>query len=398
MLPRATQTRALLDCKYMPRQVLVSAGEASGDRYAAMLVEELRRIWPNARFFGCAGSRMRGSGVEAVIEAESLAVVGLVEVISHLPRIYRQYRRLLRAVRDARPEFAILTDSPDFHLRLARQLKKLGIPVVYLVAPQAWAWRAGRIPGMKRTIDRLLCIFPFEEAFFRKHGVPAEYIGHPLAGLVRPTLQKGEFFRKHRLALNRQLVTVLPGSRKGEAARHMGPLIDAVERIYRQQATHFLLPASETTGAAFFKERIGRAPIQVIEGETWDAIAHADLALAASGTVTIEAALAGVPMVTFYKVNPVSWFLGRLMVRVPFYSMVNLVAERPIVPELMQSQMTGERLAANALWLLRDSSARQQMRADLTEVTRRLSGDRPAMEKAAVLVEQLMEGQAAHVS
>jgi lipid-A-disaccharide synthase len=363
-----------------------------------MLVEDLRRIWPDARFLGCAGPRMRRAGVEAVIEAESLAVVGLVEVISHLPRIYGQYRKLLRVARETRPDLAILTDSPDFHLRVARRLKKLGIPVVYLVAPQAWAWRESRIPAMRRTIDRLLCIFPFEEGFFREHGVAAEYIGHPLAGLVRPTMQKAEFFRKHRLASNRQLVTVLPGSRKGEAARHMGPLIDAVERIYRQQATHFLLPVAETMGAAFFKERIGRAPIQVIEGETWDAIAHADLALTASGTVTIEAALAGTPMVTFYKVNPVSWFLGRLMVRVPFYSMVNLVAGRPIVPELMQSQMVGERLCANALWLLRDSSARQQMRADLTEVARQLSGNRPAMEKAAAVVEQLMEGQAAHVS
>ncbi len=363
-----------------------------------MLVEELRRLWPDARFFGCAGPRMRAAGVEPVIEAESLAVVGLVEVIAHLPRIWRQYRKLVDAARRARPRLAILTDSPDFHLRVARRLKKFGVPVVYLVAPQVWAWRKGRLPLMRRAIDRLLCIFPFEEAFFRKNGVRAEYIGHPLAGQVRPVLEKSEFFRKHRLAPNRQLVTVLPGSRKGEAARHMPALVDAVERIYRQRVTHFLLPASETTGAAFFKERIGGAPIQVIEGETWEAIAHADLALAASGTVTIEAALAGTPMVTFYKVNAVSWFLGRLLVRVPFYSMVNLVAERAIVPELMQSRMTGKEIAANALWLLQDDAMRNRMRQDLAEVARRLAGDGRAMAKAAALVEELMEGHAAHVS
>ena len=316
-----------------------------------MLVEELRRMWPDTRFFGCAGPRMRAAGVEAVIEAESLAVVGLVEVVSHLPRIWRQYRKLAGAVRKTRPQLAILTDSPDFHLRLARRLKTLGVPVVYLVAPQVWAWRKGRIPLMHRTIDRLLCIFPFEEPFFRAKGIPADYIGHPLAGQIHPKLDKSEFFRKHRLAPNRQLVTVLPGSRTGEAVRHLPALVDAVERIYRQQATHFLLPASETTGAAFFQEHIGRAPIQVIEGETWEAIAHADLALAASGTVTVEAALAGTPMVTFYKVNAVSWLLGRLLVRVPFYSMVNVVAERAIVPELMQDRMNAKELAANALWL-----------------------------------------------
>ena len=388
----------MLDCKWMPRDILISAGEASGDRYAAMLVEELRRSRPDARFFGCAGPRMRNAGVEPVVEAESLAVVGLVEVVSHLPRIWRQYRKLVAAARERRPQLAILTDSPDFHLRLARRLKRQGVTVVYLVAPQAWAWREGRIAGMRRTIDRLLCIFPFEEPFFRDRGLPAQYIGHPLAGLVRPTLEKAEFFRKHRLAPGRQLVTVLPGSRKGESARHLPVLVDAVKRIYSQQATHFLLPASETAGAAFFRERIQCAPIQVIEGETWDAIAHADLALTASGTVTIEAALSGTPMVTFYKVNALSWLLGRLMVRVPFYSMVNLIAGRAIVPELMQSAMTGERLAANALWLLRDGASRQRMRDDLTDVARRLSSEGRAMEKAAALVEQLMEGQAAHVS
>jgi len=382
----------------VPREILISAGEASSDRYAAMLVEELRRVWPDARFFGCAGPRMRAAGVEPVIEAESLAVVGLVEVIAHLPRIWGEYRKLVGAAQKIRPQLAILTDSPDFHLRVARRLKKLGVPVVYLIAPQVWAWRKGRIPLMRRTISRLLCIFPFEEAFFRKNGIAAEYIGHPLAGQVRPMLQKSEFFRKHRLAPNRQLVTVLPGSRKGEAARHLPALVEAVERIYRQQATHFLLPASETTGAAFFRERIGRAPIQVIEGETWEAIAHADLALAASGTVTIEAALAGTPMITFYKVNAVSWLLGRLLVRVPFYSMVNLVAERAIVPELMQNRMTGKELAANALWLLQDDAARGRMRQDLAEVARRLAGDGRAMAKAAALVEELMEGHAAHVS
>ena len=167
----------------MARDILISAGEASGDRYAAMLVDELRRQWPDTRFFGCAGPRMRRAGVEAVIEAESLAVVGLVEVLAHLPRIWREYRKLLSALEQRRPELAILTDSPDFHLRLARRLKKQGVPVVYLVAPQVWAWRKGRIRGMRQTISRLLCIFPFEEAFFRENGLAACYIGHPLAGV-----------------------------------------------------------------------------------------------------------------------------------------------------------------------------------------------------------------------
>jgi lipid-A-disaccharide synthase len=382
----------------MAPNILVSAGEASGDYYAALLIEDLRRRWPGARFFGCTGPRMRRAGVETVIQAESLAVVGLVEVLGHLPRIYGKYRQLLRAADENRPSFAVLTDSPDFHLRVAKQLKSKGISVIYLVAPQVWAWRKGRIAQMRRNIDRLLCIFPFEEEFFRQNGLTANYIGHPLAGHIRPSLKRAEFFRKHRIPEERQLVTVLPGSRKGEASRHLPAVINAVNRIYREQATSFVLAASETTGAAFFRERISGAPIQVIEGETWDAIAHADLALAASGTVTVEAALLGTPMVTFYRVNGTSWAIGKLLVKVPYYSMVNLVAERPVVPELIQSAMTGDGLAGEALALLRDRGRRDRMREDLAEVARRLTGDGDAIARAGAVIENLVEGQAAHVS
>jgi lipid-A-disaccharide synthase len=382
----------------VPQNILISAGEASGDLYAAMLAAELRRLWPDAHFFGCTGPRMREAGVETVVDSGSLAVVGLVEVVPHIPRIYGEYRRLVAAIRRNRPDFAILTDSPDFHLRLARRLWREGIPVIYLVAPQVWAWRKRRLPLMRRSLRHILCIFPFEEDFFRTHGLPASYIGHPLAGLVKPALPRAEFFRKHRLPLSRPLISVLPGSRRGEASRHLPALLDAVERLYREQAASFVLPASTTTGAGFFRERIGRAPIRVIEGENWDAIAHADLALAASGTVTIEAALLGTPMVTFYKVTALSWLLGRMLVRVPFYSMVNLIAGRTVVPELMQSRMTGENLAAEALRLLRDDTARARQRSDLTGVAASLSGSGRPLARASAIIQALMEGQLAHVS
>jgi lipid-A-disaccharide synthase len=381
----------------MGRRILISAGEASGDLYASLLVEELRRGWPDAEFFGCTGPRMRRAGVRTVVDAASLAVVGLLEVVAHIPRIYSEYRKLLAAAAESPPDLAILTDSPDFHLRVAARLKRQGVPVVYLVAPQVWAWRRGRLKTMRKRLARVLCIFPFEEQFFRREGVAATYVGHPLAGLVRPALGREEFFRKHRLPANRPLITVLPGSRRGEAVRHLPALLEAADRLYSEKAASFLLPASVTTGAAFFRERIGRTPIQVIEGENWDAIGHADLALAASGTVTVEAALLGTPMVTFYKVTALSWAAGRLLVRVPFYSMVNLVAGRRIVPELMQSEMTGERLASEARRLLDDKPALRRMRADLAEVAARLShGD--AMKRAAAVIEDLMEGQAAHVT
>ena len=383
----------------MPRKILVSAGEASGDLYAALLVDELRRSQPDVEFFGCTGPRLRAAGVRTVVDAASLAVVGLIEVVHHIPRIYGEYRKLLAAARDERPDLAILTDSPDFHLRVARRLERQGVPVVYLVAPQAWAWRKGRIRAMRRTLRHLLCIFPFEEEFFRRAGVEATYIGHPLAGLVRPALTRDEFFRKHRLPANRPLVVVLPGSRKGEAARHLPALAEAADRLYRKHAVNLLLPASVTTGAGFFRERLGESPIRAIEGESWDAMAHADLALAASGTVTVEAALLGTPMVTFYKVTPLSWMAGKFLVNVPFYSMVNLIAGRRVVPELMQGQMTGERLAREASRLLTDAGARLEMKAGLAGVKEKLTqAGLSAPRRAAAVIEDILEGQIAHAS
>jgi lipid-A-disaccharide synthase len=363
-----------------PRSVLISAGEASGDLYASLLVRELKRHWPEAQFFGCTGPRLREAGVETIVASESLAVVGIVEVLAHIPRIYGEYRKLLAAVKQRRPSIAILTDSPDFHLRVARQVALMGIPVVYLVAPQVWAWRQGRTRCMRRDLAKLLCIFPFEEKFFQQHGVPAAYIGHPLVGRVKPQLSKPAFFAKHDLPLDRPLIVLLPGSRRGESLRHLPALKEAACSIGHKRPAHFLLPASANTGAAFFREAVEGTPIQVIEGEAWDAMAHADLALAASGTVTVEAALLGTPMVTFYKVNPVSWLIGKTLVRIPFYCMVNLIAERKIVPELMQDEMTGDRLSSEAIRLLDDSS---QMRRDLAMVRGKLAMSGSAIERAA---------------
>ena len=364
-----------------------------------MLVEELRRARPDARFFGCTGPRMRNAGVEPVVDAASLAVVGLVEVVSHLPAYLAPVPKAGgRGPRAAAPgrhphRFARFSPAPGAPAQKARCAS--GLPG----SAAGLGLAEGRIAGMRRTIDRLLCIFPFEEEFFRDRGLPARYIGHPLAGLVRPALEKAEFFRKHRLAPGRPLVTVLPGSRRGEAARHLPALLDAVERIYRQQATHFLLPASATTGAAFFRERIQGAPIQVIEGESWDAMAHADLALAASGTVTVEAALFGTPMVTFYKVNALSWLLGTSAGS----SAVLLHGEldcgtchraRADAVGYDRRAAGGERSVRCCRTVRPAAHARQTW--PMWRGGYRVQGG--AMEKAAALVEQLMEGQAAHVS
>jgi lipid-A-disaccharide synthase len=374
-----------------PASILISAGEASGDYYAAQLMEELRRRWPECAFFGCAGPRLRIAGVEPVIRSEDLAVVGLVEVLAHLPRIWRKFRALIAAAERRRPDLAILTDSPDFHLRVAKKLKRRGIPVVYLVAPQVWAWRKGRIRTMRRVIDRLLAIFPFEEPFFRERQVPVTYIGHPLASRVRPQLTREEFFRKHNIPLDRPLIAVLPGSRRGEALRHVPDLVRAAEILSKDRDLSFILAASPGCGAAFFEGPLRGSRIRTIEGEAWDTMAHCEVALAASGTVTVEAALLGAPMVTFYRVTGLSWAIGRLLVEVPFYSMVNLIAGRRVAPELMQGAMTGERIAAEAGRLLDDTRERAKMKAELARVAAALEMKVDPMALAACEVQKVWE-------
>jgi lipid-A-disaccharide synthase len=372
--------------------VLVSAGEASGDIYGAGIVDALRARVPGIRFFGCAGPRMQKAGVEPVVDSSSLAVVGLVEVLTHIPRIYGEFRKIQRVAKERRPDLAILTDSPDFHLPLAGKLRRLGVPVIYLVAPQVWAWRRGRLKTLRRNVNQLLCIFPFEEKFFRDNGVPATYLGHPLAWSIRPSVSREEFFHRNGLPAGLPVVVLLPGSRRGEIDRHLPALMDSVRRLGEKRAFTFVLATNPVPGRrAELQAVLKSLPVRVVEGQTWDVLAHSDLALAASGTVTVEAALLGIPMVTFYRVTGLSWLMGRFLLDVPFYSMVNLVAGRKIVPELMQDEMTGERLAAEAETLLEDAGARERMKQDLAGVARALATETDPMQRAADAVAEFLE-------
>lgn len=377
-------------------QFLVSAGEASGDMYASGVVSHLQRLNPSASFFGCTGPRLTSAGVQPVVDAANLSVVGLAEVAGHLPRIYGEFRKLVLFAEQHRPDAALLTDSPDFHLRLARRLKRLNVPIFYLVAPQVWAWRQNRVKTIREVVDKLFCLFPFEEAWFRERGVDATYIGHPLARMARTTLARDEFLRKHGLAQNLPLVTLLPGSRVGEARRHLPVLLDAIAAIGRRLAVTAIWATPKgfhaEEASSTFRERIQALSIQVIENEAWDCIGHADVALAASGTVTVEAAVLGTPMVTFYKVNPLSWYGGRHLVKVPFLSMVNLIAQRKIVPELIQQEMTASNIAAAAEELLGDPARADRMRMELAGIRQLLMREGDPLQDAAELIYQSCGG------
>ena len=371
---------------------MVSAGEASGDMYAAGVVSCLSQACPSAHFFGCAGPRLQAAGVTPIIDSARLGVVGLAEVVGHLPSIYGEFRKLVRFAEQHPPDAALLTDSPDFHLRMARHLKRLRVPVFYLVAPQVWAWRQRRVKIIRELVDQLFCLFPFEETWFRERGVNATYIGHPLASMVRTTLPRSEFFERYGLPKDRRLLVLLPGSRVGEARRHLPVLLRTVADLRRQFALSVVLATPKSfpvqNGFANFREPMGALSIQVIEDQTWDCIGHADLALAASGTVTIEAAVLGTPMVTFYKVNPLSWWAGRHLVKVPFLSMVNLVAGRQIVPELIQNDMTPSKLAKAAGELLTVAGRSDRMRKDLAGVRMALTSEGDPLRRAAELIMQ----------
>lgn len=373
-------------------RILISAGEASGDLYASRVVEALRVRFPEAEFFGVAGPRMQAAGVRTVVDQRQLAVVGLIEVVPHIPRIFGILRKLERSAANEKPDLAILTDSAGFHLRVAKRLSKLGIPIVQLIAPQAWAWREWRVKTMRRTLRRLLCILPFEEKFFNDRGVPTTYIGHPLSRIVRAQLSREELCAKIGISTDSRIVAVLPGSRRGEVARHVPDAVAAIEIIRKN--TKILpvlaLPGGFGANKADFLEPFRAASIHIVEGHAWDVLAHAEVALAASGTVTIEAAMLGTPLATFYRVNAISWYAGRWLVRAPFLSMVNLVAGRRIVAELIQQDMTPQSIAAEGLRLLNDENARAAMRTDLAEVAAKLQSNRDPMEAATDEIERIL--------
>lgn len=359
-----------------PISIFISAGEASGDNYGALIVEALRGRLPQAKFFGCAGPRLTRAGCEPVVDAAAVTMVGLVEVLPGLPRAWRALQALKRAVASRRPRLAILVDFPDFNLRLAEFLKGQGVPVLYFVAPQVWAWRKGRLKQIRKVVDRLLCLFPFEEEFFRQAGVPAEFVGHPLVSRAKPTMPREEFL--HGLGLNAQStpIALLPGSRRKEVQLNLPPILDAARLLAARWSCDFLLPAAPGLSAEWLKAQLGDlAPaVRITREQFHDTVGHARAAIVASGTASTETAILGTPMVIVYRVTSLSWWLGRHLVDIPFFSIVNLVAGKQVVPELIQDRFTGPAVAAELAPLLDDGAARNQMITALAEVTAKLAG------------------------
>jgi lipid-A-disaccharide synthase len=367
-----------------PVRIFISAGEASGDLYGARIIEAVRSRLSAAEFFGCGGDHMRAAGCNTLVDAHAIAMVGLVEVVPGLARAWKALRNLKAAITRERPALAILIDFPDFNLRLAKHLKQAGVPVIYFVAPQVWAWRPWRLKAIRESVDRLLCIFPFEEPFFRNAGVTAEFAGHPLAGRVAPTMTGEEFRKKVSLPLEGTLIALLPGSREKEILLNLPPMLAAARLLAAARRCFFVLPAASTVSAAWVREQVASAglPLTVVENLTYDAIAHADAAIVASGTAATETALLGTPMVIVYRVSGTSWFLGKWLVHTRFYSMVNLVAGREIVPEYIQDRFQPAAVAQEVSQILDLPAVRDRIREDLQTVANSLHRRRKDNEPA----------------
>jgi lipid-A-disaccharide synthase len=377
-----------------PPQILISAGEASSDMYAARLAIALRER-TGAEFFGMGGPRMAEAGVELLADYHEVAVVGIAEVMHKIPSVVRVQNRLAREAVGRKASLAILVDSPGTHLGVARRLKNRGIPVGYFIGPQVWAWRSGRVRIVKRRVKHMVVIFPFEEKIYREAGVPVDFVGHPLAGVVKPSMTREEFAARHGLSADRLIVALLPGSRASEVARNFPAILEACEQLTLEMsggsAPQFVHAAAPGLGQAASAGERARAHLVLkrIEGETYDVLAAADCAIVASGTATIEAALLGTPMVVVYRVAPATAFILRRLVHTPFFSMVNLVAGRPVVPELMQDDFTPAAVAAEVRRLLESSAAREEMKSGLAGVRASL-GTGGAIERAADVFARLL--------
>jgi lipid-A-disaccharide synthase len=382
-----------------PKRVLLVAGEASGDLHGADLLAALRTRFPDVQVFGVGGTRLREAGMETLADASEVATVGLTEGIGRLRALVRVYRTLARSIREAPPDLCVLVDFPEFNLRLARVAKRAGVPVLYYIGPQVWAWRRGRVRKIARRVDRLAVVFPFEPALYEGRRTVVEFVGHPLIDRVRVSSGREETLRAHGLDVARRTVLLLPGSRPSEIEALLPRLLDAARRLDASAPGRYQFPlalAHTLTGAHVETlVRDAGVDVRVVAGDTYNLIGAADLALVSSGTATLECALLECPMVIVYRLAPLSWALARLLVHgVRWVGMPNIVAGREVAPELLQGRATGEAIAAAAQAILDDPARRTAMGADLREVRTRL-GRGGAAGRAAAIAAEMLDGHGA---
>jgi lipid-A-disaccharide synthase len=373
------------------QNIMVVAGEASGDLHAAALVQALKRIEPLYRYYGVGGEKLRAEGVELIADSAIMGVIGLTEVFLKLPVILKVMNSLVRSFEEKRPAAVILVDYPDFNLILARKAHARGIKVFYYISPQVWAWRKGRITTIRRNVDKLAVILPFEESIYRSADVNAEYVGHPLLDMVPPPSSQEEAREKLGLRAGVKTIALLPGSRPGEVSRLLPVCLQAARMMQQHQELQFIMPLASTLSRDFVESIINpyNLKITVVSNAVYDVLSAADLAIVASGTATLEAGLMETPMIIIYRVSQLTYLLGRMLIKVKNIGLVNIIAGKTIVPELVQTEANPERLAELANTLIADQSARDRMKIALSRIKDQL-GAPGASERAAHLVANML--------
>ena len=375
-------------------KLMIVAGEASGDKHGAKLATALRALRPDTQFefFGAGGDEMRAAGVETLVDAREVAIMGALEVAKALPKFLRVFRRLREAAKDRQPQLVILLDWPEFNLRLAKRLRQDGHRVAYYISPQIWAWRSYRIRGIRRDVEKMLVILPFEKDYYRQRGVEVEYVGHPLLDSVLVTATREEFCSEHKLDPAKPIVALLPGSRHSELKYILPPLLETAARL-RQTHPHIqlILPLARTFDRAEISAEISSLNnLTLIERDTYNAVAAADLAVVASGTATLETAIIGTPLIVVYRASSLNWRIFWPLINTEFVGMPNLIAGKEIAPELLQDDLNADRLSKEIVAYLDDSARLAKARNDLAEVREKL-GEANASERAAKQILALLE-------
>ena len=378
-------------------KILIVAGEASGDQHAARLVAAVKEELPAVEFLGVGGEALAAQGVRILCPASELAVVGLLEVAGRLPAVFKALKDISRALKQERPQLVILVDFPDFNFWVARLAKYWRVPVMYYVSPQVWAWRTYRVRTIARLVDRMVVIFPFEADFYRQRGVLAEYVGHPLVETLPELPDRAALLEQWGLDPRRFTLALLPGSRASEIERHLPAMLEAAVLVKQAiPETQFVLPLASTAPEGLVREMVEKynalgAAFRIIEGQSYSALSAAHLAVVASGTATVEAALAATPFIIIYRLSPVTFAVGRLLVRVEHVGMANLLAGERLFPELLQHLFTPESLAREVLSLVKDRERLEVMRLGLARIVARLGGP-GASRRAAMIAMEIITG------
>ncbi|RQV94415.1 lipid-A-disaccharide synthase [bacterium] len=370
--------------KTIQKSILIIAGESSGDIHGSGLIREIKKKNPAIACFGIGGDRMAEAGFDIVYHVSGMSFLGFIEVLKHLPFIRRVFRRMTRLLKEKNPSLVLLIDYPGFNLRFAKAAKNRGIPVLYYISPQVWAWGEKRVKKMARLIDRMIVIFPFEEDIYKKEGMDVQYVGHPLKDVVKPSLPKERFFKDLGMDPQHPTIGLLPGSRRQEVDHLLPEMLKACHGLQRKiPHLQLIVGLAPTLSDEVYRPLMKETDhIQMVRNRTYDVMAYADMVLVASGTATLETAILGTPMVILYKMSSLSYWIGRLLVKVKQIGLVNIVAGKSVVPELIQGEVRAEKIAKEAMDIMSNRQRREKMKKDLKEVSHIL-GEKGASERAA---------------